>query len=251
MAELHELLAVEADKQALFKSRVDETVSIFSGKPDLFLGTEKHLESLSDELDENTLSGFDEFHELTTTVKDKLRQTFEFVNEYVDVNLQKEVTNQTAKADLVLDGITIATGLPATFLLGLESKLKTIRVMFEAIPVLAPGIAWVPDPGKGADVFKTKNPQKKFKTAKTFKHKVLYEATDKHPAQIEKWEETVNVGMYVQTVWSGMITSAEKAIMLTKLDKLIQATKQARQRANCEEVQERKIGLELMNYLIG
>jgi hypothetical protein len=247
MAKLHELLAVEGDKQAIAKAVVEEAKVTFTKKPELFHGAQKRYQSFI--ADEN-VDGFEETASLTTTVKDKLAYVFNAVGNALDVSLAKEATNQTATADLIVDGVTLGTKLPVTFLLGLESRLKELREMFLTVPTLSNGIEWVEDAQKGENVFRMKEPEKKFRTHKTFRHKVLYEATDKHPAQIEKWEETENIGLYIIDHWSGMISSAQKAMLLTRLDKLIHETKRARQRANSVDVVERTIGAEIENFLL-
>ena len=116
---------------------------------------------------------------------------------------------------------------------------------------MQPGIKWELDEQKGKGVFIASNPVEKMRTAKTFVHKVLYEATKEHPAQIEKWEEMKNVGKYTVTHWSGMVTPLEKSVILGRLDTLIRAVKKARQRANCQEVQKLSIGKVLFDFING
>jgi hypothetical protein len=193
----------------------------------------------------------DEHQALASTVNDKLRWVASNVARYFDTNLEKESTNQTAKADLEVDGNLIAADLPATFLLGLETKLQKLRPVYEAIPVLPPSMEWDDAPDMGADVRKAKHPDIKYKTAKTFKHKVLYEATEQHPAQIERWEETVNTGESTREMWSGMLTTSEKAMILQRLDALLQAVKKARQRANNIVVVKKKVAMDLFSYIHG
>lgn len=244
---LHELLAVESDKEGTFKKMVEEAVTVFSKHPDRFFGFHKKLESLVE--DEN-VEAAEEHHEMTTTVHDKLSWISGFIIDYIDVVVQKEKTNQKAHANLIIDGKVITENLPATFLLGLETKFKRIRELFMAIPTLPPGISWKESEQRGAHVYEAEHPEKKYKTAKTFQHKVLYDATKEHPAQIERWEETRNVGIYVTERWCGMISPKEKADFLLKVDKIIQACKKARQRANCEPVVDITIGKELINFIM-
>lgn len=245
MGKLHELLAVEPDKEGYYKLALDEARTTFKNKPTHFTGMHKTCVMLK----EGDVAPPDEHLEMTTTVKDKLLYIEKAIVDYLDVVLQKESTNQEAKADLVVDGQVLATQLPATFLLGLESKLKTIRAVYAEIPTLAPGIAWKHEPTLGPDVYKTEKPEEKLKTAKTFMFKVLYQATDKHPAQIEKWEEQVPVGRYITETFSGMLSPAEKSELLARIDKLIQAAKVARQQANSVEASKREVGEIIMRYI--
>lgn len=245
MSKLHELLAVEGDLEGTYKKVLEEAKVTFGKKAAHFFGRHKKLEMF----DENAPRPPDEFQEMVTTVHDKLEYVGEHIIRYFDAVLQKERTNQAATGDIIIDGNVIAKNLPATFLLGLETRLKLIRSMYETTPTLPPGDKWIPDPNRGKHVFVMANPDEKFKTAKTFKHKILYDATDKHPAQIEKWEEVENVGKYSTETWSGLISTAEKSVLLGRIDKLIRAVKKARQRANTQEVIEITIGKELFDFI--
>ncbi|MEJ2418079.1 MAG: hypothetical protein P8Y45_14355 [Exilibacterium sp.] len=245
MGKLHELLSVEGDLEGTFKAILAETSHSFAKKPGLYFGFHKRLEMF----DEGAPEPPAEVQEMTTTVMEKMRYAAGHIIRYLDAIYQKEATNQVAQADLVVDGQVIAAGLPATFLLGLEARLKKVRETVAAMPTLPFGKKWVVDTTRGEDVYRCETPDEKFKTAKTFRHKVLYEATEHHPAQIEKWEETENVGKYIVDTWSGMISSAQKSALLGRLDKLIQGAKKARQRANTEEVLKLHIGDALFKYL--
>jgi hypothetical protein len=247
MSKLHELLSVEGDLEGEYKKILDETKNTFSKKEDHFFGFVRKLVMF----DENAPETPDEHKEMVTTVHDKLEYSKDAITRYIDAVLQKESTNQIAVADLVIDGMTIAVGLPATFLLGLETKLKHIREMYETIPTIPPGIKWEHDPTKGDHVYSMTYPEVKFKTEKIFKVQVLYEATDKHPAQVEKIPETKDVGRYEKYTWSGMMSPAEKSMVLGRIDKLIRAVKKARQRANSAEVMDRSIGEDLFRYING
>lgn len=248
MGKLHELLAVEGDLAGISKKISEETISTFK-KPDHFIGQHRHLD-MFDAAEQSKVVA-DEYKEMVTTVVDKLDYFSKAMINYFDAVLQKETTNQNACADLIVDNITIAKAVPATFLLGMESKLKELRVVFESAPTLAPGVAWEKDETQGRGVYRMKNADEKLKTAKSFMHKVLYDATDKHPAQIEKWEEQTAVGRYITNTTSGMLSLAEKSIYLGRIDKLIQAVKKARMQANTVEVVENKCGDAIFSYILG
>ena len=111
--------------------------------------------------------------------------------------------------------------VPATLLLGLESRLKMVRDVYAEIPTLPPGGKWVKDTNEGNDIYFNENIETRFKTAKTFVHKVLYEATKEHPAQIEKWEELVKV------IWKHtIIQQVEEDIKTKEIRKKIRKNKQ-------------------------
>lgn len=247
MGKLHELLAVEKDVENVAKNIMQETYVVFNKKPALFLGSHRKYQPFVDD----DVNYPEEHQALTTTVPEKLDYMMRVVSLYYDVMLQKEMTNQEAKADLVIDGMILATDLPATFLLGLESRLRSLREVLAATPTLNVGIEWRKAEDKGKHVWATMHPEETLKTQRTTKSKVLYEATEHHPAQIDKWEETEAVGKYIKHVWSGMISPADKSDLLDRMDKLIMATKQARQRANSTEVTKVNIGNKIAQYLAG
>ncbi len=90
-----------------------------------------------------------------------------------------------------------------------------------------------------------------YKTKKAIKHKVLYEATPNHPAQIEKWSEDERVGKYTKQMWCGLFSNPQKTAILNRVDKLIRAVKKARQRANRVEVKNTEVMTDILSYLQG
>jgi hypothetical protein len=93
--------------------------------------------------------------------------------------------------------------------------------------------------------------QVSFQTKKVTKPVVLYEATDKHPAQVKEVSEDVNVAKIEKSSAFGMITSAQKHDMLNRLDTLLVGCKQARMRANTQEVSTAAMGKALMDFVLG
>jgi hypothetical protein len=244
---LHEILAVEQDVEKVATNIVDEAKVTFTKKANLFHGQIKTAEMF----DADAPTPATEVLKLEETVPSKLRYVGKAVARWLDVVLQKESTNQRAVADLVVDGEVLATAVPATFLLGLENKVKRLRDMYQHIPTLQPGVRWEPAPDQGDDVFSAADEIERFITQKQTKSTVLYEATKEHPAQIDKWTEDVKVGRYLISATSGMITPARKAEILERLDKLGQAAKAARMRANATEVEKASIGQTLVRYVNG
>ena len=247
MSKLHELLSVEGDLEGTYRKIIEETITTFSKKPDHFFGSIRSLEWFSEGMPDHP----EEHKALDTTVSAKLKYQEGHIIRYLDAVLQKEATNQNAVSDLVVDGKVLAEKVPATFLLGLESKLKIIRASYQAIPTLPPGIEWTADPQRGENIWKRVHPEEQYKTRTEIVPQILYEATKEHPAQVEKISETKNVGLFTRQVWSGMLTPAEKARILGKIDTLIRATKKARQRANSTEVEKCQIGKVLFNFING
>jgi len=250
MPKLHELLAVESDLKNQFDKILQETIVTFTKKQDHFMGVHKTLKMIDDNRAHEEEAAT-QYKELDDTVDGKLDYTWKYVSKYINAIHQKESTNQTAKADLVVEGKVLAKDLPATLLLSMESKLKFLRGVYEKIPTLQPGVKWVPDPQRGKGVFQAEPPEMTHKTEKDLKSKTLFEGNKEHPPQIEKWMESFVVGTYTKDMWSGMYSPAKKSEVLGRLDTLIQSIKKARMRANDTEVLKTEVNLagELYSYL--
>lgn len=245
MSVLHELLAVEGDREGNARRVLAEAKDTF-GKPNKFVATIKSYEAF----DENDQVLPDESTAMTTTVNEKLEYLAKFVGGYYDVVFEKDSANQRAVADVVVDGFPIVKDAPVTWLLGMETKLRDLRKTFEGIKTLEASTYWEAAPGyEKANVVREKYPEIVFTTKRQTLHKVLYEATDHHPAQIETWHEDVKAGRKTTTNWSGLISSADLSSLLGRTDKLIQAFKKARQRANNEKVEKAEVGIVIFDYL--
>jgi len=248
MAKQHELLAVEGARKGAFEKVLQETGHNFNQRQDLFKGHERTYQPFNDE--DSKEAGVADRQAMETTVPQRLDYLGEYLVAYVDTVYQKELTNQQAKADLVYEGETLATGLPVTFLLNLESTLARMRDTLNSTPTHQTGVGWVPDTThthKG--VLKSQNPEETFKTRKVIKPFELSPATKEHKAQVEKLTEDINVGKFHKQLWSGMITSAQKSDMLARVDKLIEAVRTARCRANEQETVNEKIGEKLYSII--
>lgn len=245
MPKLHELLAAESNLAAAYNAIGEETLKVL-GKPDLFMkqtATVTHFDESERHLDTA------ETKDNTTTVAERMTYNFgRAFTSYIDLLMQKDRTNQDARADVIVNGETLLKDMPATSLLTLEARLGVARKTIEAVPTLQPGPVWVED--KGENMWKTDEPNVSFRTKKTVRPIILVQATDKHPAQVEKVSEDVPVARIERMTWSGMWTSKQKHDALARLDALVVAVKKARQRANRADVVSVKVGERLANFIL-
>ncbi len=250
---LHELLATLGDLEARSKMTQDEATVTFDKRATHFIGSHRTLKMFDDK--DSHLEDADEQHQaLTTTVGAKLKYIQKDIARWFDAFLQKEATNQVAKADLVVGDKVLIKDAPATFFLGMEKELKQLRKTYEAIPTLQPGVEWVKDEVLAAEdnskgVYRNANSDKKLKTKQTIGHVVLVPSSVEHPAQIEKWKEQVPVGEFTQENYCGMISPADKSVLLNRVSKLISAVKRARQRANSTDIQKLSVGKAIFKYI--
>lgn len=245
-SQLHALLAVEGSLTNTAKAILDETINTFAKKPDHFRG---HVKTVTYFDEKRAQENERDEKAITTTVDEKLSYAFNSVAGLFDALLQKEEANQRAEGELVVDGKSLGT-FPATFLLGLETRLKAIQQVILAAPTLDPSLIWDKDEGSGSGRYRSR-PQTSKRTEKTVQHKVLTAATDKHPAQIEKWNEDTPVAAIETTHMSGMWTPARKSEVLDRLERLLAEVKRTRQMANTVEVKDLHVGKTLLNFILG
>lgn len=244
---LHELLAVESDLHKTATAMLEETQNTFAKKADHFQGQVRTVNYLKEERQaENTT----DTKALVTTVSERLDYAFKHIGRYYDAVLQKELANQAAVADLTFRGQMIAERVPATFLLGMEDRLKKLRDVIAAAPTLNPALDWTLNGDEGSEIYVADSPTQ-MKTEKQLEYKVIVPATDKFPAQVEKWTADINVARVETKHTSGMWTPRRKAEVLSNLDELLREVKRARQRANTVEVPTTRIATVLRAAIIG
>lgn len=251
----HQVLAVEPTRQAAAEKQMTECANTFSKKDTLFTGDTRTLTMFGkDPGNTVVLEALEQKgstkKDVQNTVPENLNYMAGVVGLWFDTLFQKELNNQTARADVVINGKTIIPGAPATYLLGLENKLSKVREVYVALPTLAPGIAWSPATDIGKNIWKGPLTTD-VKTEKTTEHVRLTQSNEKHPDTFVAKEIINNVGKYIDQKFSGMISVAEKASMLARLDNLLMAVKDARMRANDVESTEVKCSMAMFEYLHG
>lgn len=242
MSKLHEILAVEKSRTNQASILMEDATKKF-GKSEYFSGHIKTLKMIADSPENEAIerSSHDE-KQLPTTAYETLEYVFKHWNNAEDVIYQKNRTNQLAKANIEFRGQVIAEDVPVDELMGLEHRLVDIRKMLVHVPTLSASVKWEPDNSGRDGAWRATQPEVTTKTEKVSSAVVLYEATDKHPAQIEKVTKDIVVGTFTREVISGAATSLQKAESIKVVDDLIAAVKQARMRANTTEVVNGNIG---------
>lgn len=164
----------------------------------------------------------------------------------VDVTAQRDLANCEAMADVVVDGQLLMSDVPATYLLWLEKQLVDLQTLIKKLPTLPQAEAWEFNANHNcyASV-----PSETAKTKKIPKPFVKYEATDKHPAQVEVVHEDVLQGYWTTTKFSGAIPATRAKELRERVEKLLVAVKFAREQANMVDVQNVSFGARLFGYL--
>ena len=176
---------------------------------------------------------------------DVLSETKELFAEFLDITATKDFANMIAKADIAI-GNVLVKDVPVPYLLFLEKQLTDLRTFIDKMPTLDESEDWRKDEATG--LFKTE-PTKTHRTAKVQEAIVLYDATEKHPAQTQLITKDVIVGYWNQVKQSGAITRGEKRKLLEKVEAVLSAVKSAREEANSIEAPDKKVGADLLDYI--
>lgn len=179
-------------------------------------------------------------------VQDMAAVVADAMQSLLDVTARKDWTNQVAIADVVVDGITLITGAPATYLLWLEKQLQDLHTFVNALPTLDPNDEWSWDEDRG--VWASQE-LKSTRTAKVPRNHVKAVATEKFPAQVEVYHEDVVVGTWTTVKLSGGIRLGTKRVLLGRIERTQVAVKAAREQANSAEVEDVAPGATVMGFL--
>lgn len=252
MTKLHEILAVEKSTTNQASTLIEDAKNKFKKASDYFTGYIKSLKLINDSPEKDAIEAAAlDTKALPTTVQETLEYVMKFWIKSEDIKLQKSVTNQLAKGDIILsDGTTIATNVPVDFLLGLESRLTDLRNLGHAIPTNSAATVWDASGDGRKGSWTAHTPEVTTKTDKRIEPFVKYEATDKHPAQVDLMSKDVVIGSFTTIRFSGAATSEQKALFIERLDDLINAVTQARMRANSTEVVIANIGTKISSFLM-
>jgi hypothetical protein len=244
MAKLNQIIAIEKG----VKSRVyGEFTNLFKTiqKSELFQGVARSYQKLDEEGEDLPA----ERKKVQLTADEALKRTETILSELINTTARKDWSNNTATADLVVDGETIVEGVPVTFLLFLEKQLTDVRKFIGTLPTLDSSEDWNQDANSG--LYKTPATPT-HRTKKVQKPLVLFPATPEHPAQTQMITEDVLVGHWHTIKESGALPAPRKQQLIDRVESLINAVKQAREAANnADEVKTPDVGAAVFGYLLG
>jgi hypothetical protein len=163
-----------------------------------------------------------------------------------DVILTKDTANTKAQANVVVDGKTILSDVPVSYLLFLEKELTLLHTFIQKLPTLDPAESWKKDATSGT--YATE-PVQTTRTKKIPRNHVKARATDKHAEQVEVYHEDVIVGHWTITKFSGALPQSRIEQLAQRVQALQDAVKFAREEANTLQVTDRKAGKPIFDYL--
>jgi len=242
-SKLNQIIAVEKGVKSRAISKFSDLYHVLQ-KPEQFTGFSKKYQSKDEEGEKLN----PERKKVQFTVPDIIDSGYSVISDLINLTYRKDIANMKATANVVVDGDIVVANAPVTFLLFLEKQLVDVETFIETLPVLDPTEEWEFD--EEAQFYKTE-PIVTNRTKKVPKVVVLYNATDKHPAQTELLQEDVIVGEWENIKHSGAIPKHKQEELLQRVRKLMIAVKNAREEANeYEETESPKaIGEQIFSYL--
>lgn len=163
-----------------------------------------------------------------------------------DITMTKEVANTRAKADVVVDGVTIVKDAPVTYLLFLEKQLTDLHTFVSKLPVLSPDQEWHYDSTTDTYATPVVKTARSKKVPRAF---VAYEATKEHPAQVQVWQEDIKAGEWSKVEYSGALPQQRITQLLERIDATKRAVLFAREHANDIDVNDQNVGKALFDFL--
>jgi hypothetical protein len=177
-----------------------------------------------------------------------ISRTAEILTRLFDVTATKDWANGLAKADVVVDGQTLLSQVPITYLLFLEKQLVDLHTFVKKLPTLDASETWTMD--TSSDTWATE-PVQTSRTKKIPRNHVKAEATEHHPAQVEVYYEDVVVGYWRTVKFSGALPARRVNELAERVERLQEAVKFAREEANNLDVDDQKVGEKVFQYLFG
>lgn len=243
MAKLNQIVAIVQGKKSETKKALTEVFRKLSAD-NLFNGLSRVYTPLDDEGEQLPNEGQNIQYDVSTALKD----VENVLSDMLNVVATQDVNNCNTRVDVKVGDTVVIEQVPVTYLMFLEKQIQDLETFVNGLPTLDPSVKWNFDENQG---YYVSEPTKSVKTKKVLQHKVLYEATENHPAQIEKWNEDVSVGTWTTTKFSGAIPAPEKKKLIEKVKSLRDAIKFSREEANSMEVEKKEVSKGIFEYLFG
>ena len=244
MPKLNQINAIVSGRKGETEKAVTEIYKLIQ-KDQLFAGRERTYRPL-DEV--NGQKQPPESQRVQQRADDLIRQAVTKWTDLWNLVYTQDAGNQQAKADVVVDGKALLTGVPVTFLLFLDKQVNDLETFISKLPTPDPAEEWAHDPNSG--LLRSKATES-LRTSKEPTVIVKYEATEKHPAQTELFTKDVPVGTWTQILYSGCIPTDRKNALLERIKKLQDAVKTAKEQANLLEVEKQKVADTLFGFVFG
>lgn len=240
---LNQIVAVVSGKKSRCEKEFGELNKIIQ-KPELFMGISRQYSPLRE--DGESLPPESKIPQ--KSIMGIITQVEELLTGIINAVATQEYGNCGAKADIVVDGTIIVPEVPVTVLLYLEKQLNDIYTFVGNLPTYDPTEQWEWNENESA--YKTR-PTQTMRTKKEQKVVVLYQATDKHPAQVQLVGEDITAGHWTTVKSTTVLSPANRIGMLQRIEKLQDAVKVAREEANSIEIDQQHVAAPILKYIFG
>jgi len=162
-----------------------------------------------------------------------------------DITAMRDFSNMRASANVVVDGEILVEDAPIPYLLWMEKQLKDLETFVKKIPVLNPEFNWSPDAAEGWQ----SDPVDTTKTKKVKRVLTLHPGTDKHPPQVQPYDEDVVQGYWTTVRYSGAMRQEDVNTLTKRVRKLQDAVKVAIAEANSIDAVDPKPGKKIFDFV--
>ena len=245
MTKLHEILAVVDSKAKRANEALTNEYQNFE-RTHLFEGIERKYRQIREDVPAKP----DESKRVIRTVNDAIESIVGAVSSHWNVVCTQENANQQATAAVEIDGEPITPDLPVGFLLFLEKQLQDVATFVKKMPTLDPAKEWHDDEASGLMASKSWQSQR---TQKEMVRILKWEPPSPEytqEAQVDLVPQDIVVGEWTNRDFSGAIGRKTKSELLARVVKLRDAVKQARQRANSLEIENKKVADKIFEFIL-
>jgi hypothetical protein len=246
MTQTVQLLAIAGTVATETKARMAQLQAV-AGQPGQFEGHARDHEPVLAVADGGVKLP-SEGKRVRATVEEVLWLAQKALTRHWDLALTLDHANAAAKGDVTFGSVTLKD-MPVGHMLWLSREVEALIKLVAALPELDPAKNWSAEgaePGQvRSEPARTPRPEKvpgKF---------VLYEATEHHPAQVQRLDEDKVTGWWTQVNFSGAIDPKRKQVMLDRLREAWEALKMAREKANTATVTDYKEAEQVFGYVFG
>jgi hypothetical protein len=252
---LHQVIAIARGVAAESERDLGQVLSIIAvgGESDPLTGTERVYDPV--EADGEQFPPVS--RRVQVTIPELLELTQKSLTRLFDVQYTREFGNTFARADVVLDGVTLLSDVPAGYLLFLETQIAMlVSKLVDKLPQLNPAVAWddADDPTLPRGVRKAA-PRKTHRAGRVKQVQVLSPNmvidNKSFPGNFVPYETEKVVGYWTEVRTSGQLPAREVQEMHRRGMKLLEAVRFAREQANTAEVEDKQAGDVVLGYLFG
>lgn len=241
VAKLNQVVAAVSGKKAQASEAITKAYHLIQKAP-LFDGISKTYQPKEEEGDKLP----PESKSIQVKVNELIGDVSAALTEMFDVVATQDYANCHAQGNVVVNGETVLSGIPVTYLMFLEKQVKDLETFIGKLPTLDPAELW--EYNSNADQYATQ-PAETTRTKKVLKVLVKFAPTKEHPAQTDTYNEDVVAGYWKTVKFSGAIPAKDKNQMLQRVRGLHEGILKAREEANMVEAPNVDLGKQILKFV--